>query len=434
MLYRGCMINYFTSLLFVVSLFYFSSILSISPINGEDYALTAMFNNDVTFYERIIWVFYRAIEQYKNWNARLGELNAIFQLSLPFYLQLTLSSLSFLGAVYFVASVFLFDFKYRGCLWLIAILVIITLTPSFEVFFWKTVNASYLQPILLSFPSLYYFNSVKKLNLLLSSNIRVLFSSVTLLFLGLSFENVAPALILYMLSSIYLYRSLGRVKLYIPIFFLLVGWLFLMTAKSTIIRTEFYHQVYQSDYANISYIIERIYNILHVFFDTSGLTFTFFSVSFIYLWRCRVNKIELILPVGLSCLVVGSTILSPYTEPRAFLLVWLIMLSYITIALSMFLRNNKSISEYIVFMLSLWSFCIMSYSLDVYKNFSDAVGHRNYNILLAKSFGCKKPIIINVIGTSAGYRYINNREAWLRFSEKHISNYYGCNIKVSSNK
>lgn len=57
------MINYFTSLLFVVSLFYFSSILSISPINGEDYALTAMFNNDVTFYERIIWVFYRAIEQ-----------------------------------------------------------------------------------------------------------------------------------------------------------------------------------------------------------------------------------------------------------------------------------------------------------------------------------------------------------------------------------
>ncbi|MGL4336177.1 MAG: DUF6056 family protein, partial [Turicibacter sp.] len=229
-----------TYLLFVLlTLMLFSSVLSIVPMNGEDYALTAIFRQGDDFIYRISWAFSRALLQYQTWNARLGELNAIFQLSFPSYIQILFSTLSFIGFVCFIALVFFSDGNNRKIKIMISIPVVVVFIPSFEVFFWKTVNMGYLQPILLSFPCLYFFNSKEKLNELLVGDFKFIVAVFSLFLLGLSFENVAPALVIYMILSMLLYNKLRVIKLYFLILAILAGWGLLMTAQSTSIRTEY---------------------------------------------------------------------------------------------------------------------------------------------------------------------------------------------------
>ena len=55
---------------------------SISPMNGEDYALTRIFENE-SFLSRLTWIAERSQQQMSEWNARLGEQLAIFWLSMP---------------------------------------------------------------------------------------------------------------------------------------------------------------------------------------------------------------------------------------------------------------------------------------------------------------------------------------------------------------
>lgn len=395
-------------------------------MNGEDYALTRMFSSDANLSERLLWVITRSIEQYSTWNARLGELNAILQLSLPHTLKVLLQILAFFGFCFYISTVFNLNSSKRHIrTFLLAVLLVLTLVPSFELFFWGTVNAGYLQPILLSFPALYFYNSEKKLLEVQRTSLLTL-CSLCLLLLGMSFENVAPALIIYMLLSLFLYGKMREAKLYIPILFLSLGWFYLMMAPSTSFRQAYYHDLFGSDYSSISYIIKRVVNVIYVFFEYCWLLFLAFLTSAYFLRNKVKSKFEIILPVVLSTVIVGSCILSPYTEPRAFLLAWIIMLSFVCRALSICLNEmNEAFSRKIIVVLSGISFSIMLYTFSVYSDFSAQVKFRDKSILTQNNCNGFQ---LREIESNAPYRIINNREEWVLASLGHMSNYYGCSL------
>ena len=178
---------------------------SISPMNGEDYALTRIFENE-SFLSRLTWIAERSQQQMSEWNARLGEQLAIFWLSMPEIYFLIASTLTFVAFNFLVSSV------YSGTKEVIektaiSICLIFLLWPRMEVFFWKTANAGYFQPIVLSLICIYFYSREEILTKLLESKINLTIVSIVAFLSGLSFENTPIAVSFYMLVSFSLLKK-----------------------------------------------------------------------------------------------------------------------------------------------------------------------------------------------------------------------------------
>jgi len=405
----------------------YSSIFAIIPFYGEDFGLSKLFNNEGAI-QRLLWAIDRAIYQASNWNARLGELNAIIQLSLPKVLFI-ISSFASLILLNSIISVSLFKSHFTSKFF-ISLGALFVFWPGMEVFFWKTVNAGYLQPMLLSFPCLYFYNRRDTLEQLNRNTFLLAVSSVLLFMLGFSFENVAPALVIYALFSMWLYKKIGLVKLYIPLVFMISGWWMLMSMPSTAYRSNFYKEMFSSDYSNYEYVLSRVIDVVLVFFQSTFSLFLAALIASLYLFRVRGKTIELLLPLIPIVLVVGSIILSPYTEPRSFLLAWVIMFCYVVEGLHAFFMQNKNYGTYVILALYVSSFYILIKAYNIYDEFSYQANNRHHEIILNIEKGCNIPTNVNEIINKENYtyKYINNRDEWYLGNLDQISRFYGCTV------
>ncbi|WP_208526137.1 hypothetical protein, partial [Escherichia coli] len=89
--------NYCAIIIFFIFFITFTN----SPLQGEDFGLSRYFTSQGVI-DRLIWAFYKSVNQITTWNARLGEQIAIYALSMPDLFFIFMASLSFLILPYVI--------------------------------------------------------------------------------------------------------------------------------------------------------------------------------------------------------------------------------------------------------------------------------------------------------------------------------------------
>lgn len=411
----------------LISLILFIAVVIVAPIAGEDYGLTKHFTTENIF-ARISYAIDKSHIQIITWNARLGEQLSIFELSLPRWISLLIYSLSF---VFFSATVGMLSSKNDGSKWKIVSAYVAGLTfllwPGMEVFFWKTANSGYLQTMILTmlvaipYAGEYNIEHMKKRRLKYSAYL------IICLLAGLSFENVPFALAISLLS-LCLWQKRKSLLNYIPIIVLLLGWILLISTKSTLIRREYYLHAYPHNINPLIHYTERFKDVVSVFLETSSVILTLSIISLCYLKKLGLMTKYHICLIMASILVVGSMLASPYTEARSFLFAWCAMFSIICYAFSEAVERYQIRSISTILLMA--SFCFGVYTLIIYSSYGEKLAQRDKAIL--NSIGkeaCIKGYPIKLIMDKHSYRYLNNRDEWYFYNASTIgSNYYNCKL------
>ncbi|WP_447754401.1 DUF6056 family protein [Pseudomonas nicosulfuronedens] len=411
----------FTAVLFYLVIF------SISPLMGEDYGLSRRFVQEGLI-ERITWAMHRSHDQITHWNARLGEQIAIFSLSLPdIYFIITASTcfIVLFSAIAIISSEnFRQDFIFKIS---ITLSLVFMLWPGMEVFFWRTANAGYLQPMMLTFLALLPWMQDGLISKITERPSLLLLYCCLCVLVGLSFENVPVAVIAVMLGVFFLHERKNLLSL-LPIGATLAGWLILLNTPSTTYRTNHYRTSMKIPELSVDYLLSRAIDVCQVFFESSWAIFTAALTALVYLAIARkINKRIFILIIS-SILVVGSMCASPYTEARGFFYAWCVMYSVIAAAIYHILKSSSK-ARIAILPLYVISICYAAYALAIYQNHAARLNARtNYIIDHIGREPCTSGVKIRILNDEHGYKYINNRDEWFFYNMINTDKYFGCKI------
>ncbi len=415
----------------LVSFALFAAIVIVAPMAGEDYGLTKIFHNE-SFIDRMIYAFDKSHAQMAGWNARLGEQLAIYELSMPRWLSLIIYTISF--ALFSVIVSMLTSLSQPGRWKQVsqyAMALTFLLWPGMEVFFWKTANSGYLQTMLLTMIAIIPYSSRHYLESFKSKRIAYLFYLLACFLAGTSFENVPFAIAISMLI-LCIWQKRRHLLNYVPVAAILAGWVLLISAHSTFVRRQYYADTVPRNNDPFIHYHDRIKDVVHNFFGTSSLIFVLSLISLVYLSRQKLlNKYHLCIIIA-SILVVGSMIMSPYTEPRSFLFAWCTMFSLICYAFANATERFQLKNIITVIMFS--SVCFGIYTLSIYSAYGEKLNAREEGIINATGTDqCKIGYEISIIKDPHGYRYVNNRDEWYFYNMINKSDYYNCLITNKKN-
>ncbi|WP_395598303.1 DUF6056 family protein [Pseudomonas sp. A1437] len=431
---------FFLPLLMLLSVLIFA----VSPMNGEDYALTKPFI-DTSFLERASWAVERSIHQSTNWNARLGEQLAIFWLAMPrvwFSIAnlISMTLFTFLLALYATPQ----GKWSRNSLMLSSLLIVASfflIWPRLEIFFWRTTAAGYLQPLVATLLLLLPFYSSRACRSMLSKWPSTAVLALLGLLCGLSFENVPPALLPYMaLTIIFRFKEKSEFRIQLGLIALtyFVGWALLMNAPSTHARTAYYIHALNIPEDSIGYLLQKALTVLNTFATVSTpLLVTLVSVLLISLflkikpWRLPTAFYLLSLPAALC---IASVIKAPYIEPRAFTLTWAILIIVIVRLTYKILQSSpERIAQTATILLGIVSVGLAGQVFFEYLDYSRKVSLRtDFIIEKQNSNECKDGLTIHTFPNTSDIRLLNNREDWVTNNLPQVSNYFSCKLRLSA--
>ncbi|MFO0017579.1 MAG: DUF6056 family protein [Synechococcaceae cyanobacterium] len=401
-------------------------IFSLSPLTGEDFNLSRL-DHSGSLPQRLLWVALRIRDQWLNWNARFGEQLTIFWLETPKYLLDTVTPLVSLA---FVALVGRFSQPERQTSNPISAMVCVysvlaLFWPRLEFFFWRTTATGYLQPlviclllaILVSTPA---YNAMR-----VGSKGFALTLPIALL-AGACFENVTPGLMLLVLLE---WRRQGQLRFQLGpaclLIALLIGWLSVILAPSTAIRTA---ALGGSSGSSLT-------SILSGFLISSWPLLLAFGVALaIHLSRSRHSKLEGSLDylqlnnLGWAALLtVAPLFKAPYIEPRAFSLIWTVMVIVIcrTLLAHCSTRNLQ--------LLALLSITFSVSLAGLYNSYNLKASARDAFIRSQRNTAaCQQGIPVEPIKGEAVTRLLRLREDWY-FSlpgkvNPEVEAFYGCRL------
>ena len=407
----------------------YAVIFTISPLNGEDFALTKSFANE-SIAQRLEFIVGKSIIQINTWNARFGEQLAIFWLSWP-RLYFTLAAAMTFTVFNFLLATTASDGTRRLEKTAISIAVIFALWPGMELFFWSTANAGYLQPLVLFLVCIYFYRNEQAVSQLNQSLARVCLVSVVALFAGLSFETVPIAVLAYLALTLFFCKEkLITWRTSAPLVAMATGWAVLVAAPSTFLRRAYYANVYKTDGYSVEYLLTRAADVLDVFQRTTKPLFIFYVVASFYLARRRELRKPLFFFFVTSMLTIFSISAAPYTEPRAFSLAWALMFMVVLAALFELMKCYKKVRLVLPLVLvGMLYFPFKTYSL--YSRFASEMNARDAMIRSRISAGeCKQGITVKPITTQYKYRYLLNRDEWYKASGNQVGVYYDCKVIV----
>lgn len=418
-------------LIFVASLVVviaYAYIFSISPLTGEDFALTKDFGS-ADLRDRLYWAVSRSSQQIAGWNARLGEQLAIFWLSLPRAWFVVAQTLAF-GALCFLSATLIdaAEWKKRT---LIAATLIFALWPRMETFFWSTAAAEYLQPLLLCLVVVRAYASVAALDDFVRSRFAWLAITVAAFFAGLSFENTPPAMFAFMITAILVDRRRHlRMRTVLPAVTLILGWTTLLLAPSTQVRRAYYAAQFDVHGYTLAYLLKRVFDVAYIFLASAWPLVLVGVVSAAYLYGDKRNRIRLALLGALAALTVGSVLPAPYTEPRAFILAWAVIFSACSSAIAGAIatfRNGSAIYAGAAVLMLATPFI----ASQQYSRFAHESTRLDEQIRAARhTHACMQGIEVDPVETRFSKRLLTNRSDWYRGNPDQIGAYYGCNIKI----
>lgn len=417
-------------LLFVLALLNvlaYAGIFLISPLNGEDYALTQPFG-DTAIVDRLPWIIERIHHQFTTWNARLGEQLAIFWLSMPAPLFLLAALATFLALNALAAALVSgsHDFWRKNAL---ALCVIFPFWPGMELFFWRTVVAGYLMPLIPTLFCLYCYAGPETLQRVVQSRWRLGILMVVALLAGTSFENTPLAILVFMVAAAWRYRrTVSPWLAALPIVCMTVSWTWLLNAPSTVMRRAYYKQLFGIQGYTPAYLAGRMQSVEQTFFESSSLLFFAALIVLCGLWWRGLLSARLRWLLLPALIGVGTVVLAPYTEPRAFLLAWVIMLAVIVEGLyRLWLigpRWRVVLSAPLLFAL-----VVPVYAATLYSDFAARINARDARIW--GSIGqpeCRMGVPVDQIFTYYPYKFLNNRDEWFQDNPGHVRRYFGCYV------
>ena len=413
----------------LITLITYAVVFTISPVNGEDFALGRKFTNE-SFAFRLESITGRSLNQIKTWNARLGEQLAIFWLSWP-RLYFTLAAVAAFASFNFLLAAIASDGTKRVEKTAISMGIIFALWPGMELFFWGTANAGYLQPLVLFLICIYFYRNEPAVSRLNQSTGLVVFVSLTAFFAGLSFETVPIAVLAYLALTVFFCKEkLISWKTVIPLVTMAMGWALLVTAPSTFIRRAYYASAFKTNGYSFDYLITRFGDVLHVFYTTTQPLLIAYGIAFLYLVRKKDLRKQLFFFLVTGCLTIFSVSAAPYTEPRAFSLAWALMYAVVLAGVFDLMTQHWSVKLLLVpILVGLLYFPAVAYSL--YSQFADEMNTRDAIIRHKVDAGkCKQGITVKSITTKYEYRYLLNRDEWYKNAADQLGYYYNCKIIV----
>jgi hypothetical protein len=408
---------------------------SIAPnTNGEDIAFENLWGSESDPISRLPWIYERSQQQIMAWNARLGEQLSIFWLNMPPYLFTLIATVTFAMLTYIaarIAAMGRINIKV-GDTWPLLTILVFLLWPSMDVFFWKTTEAGYLQPLLVygTLVALYlkdFYSPTKR-------KLRWGLAIAPLGFVaGLSFENTPVVLGAVLLILSFRRDIAGFIKQQIaPLVALLLGWLVLLQAKSTQFRIAYFKSHLHIPDLSWDYLVNvRILDVSLKLLGSSWILIALFAVASVYLIAIRVNQ-RFVVATNVAIFVNFLSLLpAPYTEPRSFLFAWLLMIC--AVAMALIELRKQSLRKAISCVAALLAIATCVYVLPAYQDFGDAMVRRDIAIQnLRSSKQCITGIIISRIATSIQPRFLNNREDWIFSSLDQVSKHYGCRIVANN--
>ena len=414
------------------SVLYFIIFDSSPSLNGEDLAFSNKWaaENPV---ERILWIVDRSIAQINGWNARLGEQLSIFWLNVPPQLFSLFAVAVFILLGYLVSEISDSDQLAKSKLFStsLSLIFIVALWPSMDVFFWKTTEAGYLQPILVYLLLIrLYARDATTFTYRKTRGFEILLS-VLMFIAGVSFENtpvvLGGALLTFQVLALPI-REIFSLRNLIPYFSLIFGWTLLATAPSTRYRVSFFQENLNIDGYSWSYLIDnRLVDVLTKFIGSSWVLILLFIVAILVIWMAKLNTKLIAASLVAIFLNVVTLLPAPYTEPRTFLLSWCLMISVIIQGLKAL--NNKLLQTSLVGVFGLVSICTFIFMVPEYQHFGRQIAERDAEVLrLSATSACESGIGISRIETSLPLRFLNNREDWIFTSLDQVSSHYGCAV------
>lgn len=410
-------------------IFLYVMIFIISPLNGEDFALTRDFQN-YSFIDRISWVIDRSIEQSTSWNARLGEQLAIFWLSMPKIYFALFATFVFLAFNYFIANIVDDDRKVSKKI-ILSLIFIFALWPGMELFFWGTVNAGYMQPLVIILFVIYSYKNEAAIEKLKGSKYLFLIVSIASFMVGLSFENTPIAVGFFMFASlIFGGRKFLSWRTLTPIFTIGIGWLLLIFAPSTTFRRNFYNNMYGIDSYSAEYLLGRVQDVILIFLEHSWLLLLMTLFFSYWTYQNAQDKKRLLLLFSVILLVIISVVPAPYTEPRSFSLAWALMAALcISGVNALVIRFKKFNIIYSILFSFLLYFPLKSASM--YSDFAMLMNTRDLYIRdMSNNSACLEGLEVKQITKLYPYKYLNNRDEWYRANPDFVSQYYECKVII----
>lgn len=411
----------------------FSATITFSPINGEDYAL-GLIDNGQGIVERLSWFADHASRQWWGWNARLGEMFSIFWLAMP---KVCLNVTAIFSLVIFSAITSVLALKSTKLdktfllTWAISLALVYILWPRYEIFFWRTTVAGYLLPLIFVM-LLVAIVSVRPLTgLIYNSKVLYGLSAFLAILCGLSFENLPPLLVIYVAANSYFSAEDRSRREYAMndagiILALCVGWVALMLAPSTSLRTEWYRD--HLGYAPTAwYWVRRVGDVIGRFAVSSGIISVLgFAALGLLVRKNGINSqrdILVLLIPAILCVI--SMVAAPYTEPRAFAFAWIVAIVTCTRFLIQFANKNAFIAIYI------FALGNAAVTLPFYIDFHQKVAERDAYIRRnIGSEACETGLQISPIVTYAWSGRLQNRDGWVRAMLPLVSEYYNCKLAM----
>lgn len=416
---------------------------SISPTNGEDYALSRLFEN-ASLFDRIDWALDKSAHQIQHWNARFGEQLSIFWLAMP-KAWFSIATTLFISLFTFLLALISTPQKKWNIesLMLSSMLVIATcflLWPRLEIFFWQTATAGYLQPMALTLFLILPFHSSRACQHLLSSWPSTLAVIILAIICGFSFENVPPSLIPYMVCVAYKNHKedktfSGRLSLIILAY--LLGWSMLMLTPSTKLRTAYYIEALHIPAPSLNYYFWQAIAVIQAFFNSSAkLLITLLAAIALatYLgkkiWDQPIKFYFLLIPAALC---VASVVKAPYIEPRAFFLTWVILTIFIIRCFFEVITALPRILALVaISCLGLTSMGMATQVFSEYSEFARKVHSRSeFIITKQETRECQEGLPIQLIPIRNNIRILNNREEWVASSLTQVSKYFNCQLAIT---
>ncbi|EFQ61924.1 hypothetical protein PFWH6_4326 [Pseudomonas fluorescens WH6] len=418
---------------------------SISPMNGEDYALSRIFEN-VSLFDRFDWALGKSTHQIQHWNARFGEQLSIFWLAMP-KAWFSIATILFISLFTFLLALIStpqekWNTESLVLSSMLAIATCFLLWPRLEMFFWQTATAGYLQPMALTLILILPFHSSGVCKRLLSSWSGTLAFVVLALICGVSFENVPPSLIPYMVCVAYTNHKKDKtfsLKISLIILAYLISWTCLMLAPSTKFRTAYYIEALHIPAPSLNYYFWQAIAIIQAFFSSSAkLLITLIAIlAFatylkIKIWNQPIKFYLLLIPAALC---VASVIKAPYIEPRAFFLTWVILIIFIVRCFYEVVATISNRSAVIAIVgLGLASIGMGAQVFSEYLEYARKVSLRAEFIMTNQgTHECQEGLSIELIPVRNDIRILNNREEWVASSLTQVSKYFNCQLVITTN-
>lgn len=428
--------NIFLPSMALCTVLIFAYVFWIAPLQGEDFAFARRFV-DAGVQARLDWMLHKWPIQFTQWNARLGEQLTIFWLNVPKVFFLVASLTCFLG-MNALCAIMLGGRSGWHRRTAIAIGMTFILWPGLELFFWQTVVAGYLHPLILNLACLVMFTSSARIRYISTRPILLAGLVVVAFLAGFSFENMPVAVAVYLLVAWGLLPDRLRQwrALLIPLA-MLGGWGALMLMPSTRYRRAYYHDIYGVGDTDLGYYLGRAWDVTSTFFATAWplAILAFAALALLVFWQRRgtlcydLRVWYLLLP---AILLVGSVAAAPYTEPRSFLLAWVIMWAFAVEGLDqLWLRGGGLSRAALALALACSSLVAGGYVINVYSDVSAAFDARkNYILEHLGTQACQQGLPVRPLTFDYDYRYFNNRDAWTMQNLVTIGSFYGCSLEL----